>query len=301
MRSDSSSDPTAGEVKVPLTLALQQAPMLRLLGRIALSTVLPARGPARNPDAFAPAYVEIPAPSSKLVSCYTAWCGAGDRYRNALPPHMFSQWALPVAAEIIGQSRYRIAGIINQGVTMRVNGELPRGIPLLVSAKLASLEEKDGRARLSVELSNGTVQQPDAVIGTLHTTFILSKQKKEGTKKEGAQPRWSTVGTWRAAPDDGLNFALLTGDFNPIHWIGIAGKLSPFGRKVLHGFGMFVRSYEVLADKGPVKEIDVRFLKPVPLPSGTLHVQQSAKDAEGWRPVRLAGEEDVVHMAGRYR
>jgi acyl dehydratase len=296
-----STDSTVRDVKVPLTLALQQAPMLRLLGRIAMSTVLPARSPERNPEVFVPAHVEIPAPSAKLVSCYTAWCGAGDRYKNMLPPHMFSQWALPVAAEIIGQSRYRIAGIINQGVTMRINGELPRGVPLLVSAKLASLEEKDGRARLSVELTNGTAQQPDAIIGTLHTTFILSKVKKDAVKKEGPEPRWSTVGTWRAAADDGLKFALLTGDFNPIHWIGIAGKLSPFGRKVLHGFGMFVRSYEVLANKNQIGEIDVRFIKPVPLPSGTLHVQQTAKENDGGRQVRLAGDKDVVHMAGRYR
>jgi acyl dehydratase len=296
------SDAGSDEVRIPLILALQQAPMLKLLGRIAVSSLLPGRQPEANPAVFEPAAMTIPPPSPQLVASYLAWCGAGARYAQTLPPHLCSQWALSAAARIIGQSRYRLAGIINQGVTLRNNGELPRGEPLQVTARLAGLEEKDGRARLSVEFSNGTASRPDAVVGVLHTTFILSRREKPAASRKGEKAmRWTTVGTWRASANDGFKFALLTGDFNPIHWIGIAGRLSPFGRKVLHGFGMFARSYEVIAARHPIAEIDVRFLKPVPLPSGVLRVQQSAADADGWRQTRLVSGRDVVHIAGRYR
>jgi acyl dehydratase len=153
-----------------------------------------------------------------------------------------------------------------------------------------------------MEISSGTELQPDAVVATLHTTFILASQKKSsGARPQEDQTAWTPVGTWHTAGNDGFRFALLTGDFNPIHWIGLAGRLSPFKRKVLHGFGMFVRSYEVLAAQGAIKEIDVRFLKPVALPSGELRVEQSAPDAQGWRTMRLVGNNGQLHLVGRFR
>ena len=64
---------------------------------------------------------------------------------------------------------------------------------------------------------------------------------------------------------------------------------------------MFARSYECLADMSPIEHIDVRFLKPVPLPSAELDIQHTAKDNEGWRSVRLVSDGERIHMAGRYR
>lgn len=177
--------------------------------------------------------------------------------------------------------RYRLASIVNQGVTMRVNGELPAGQPLIVSARLASLEELNNRARAAVEITSGPARQPDAVVGTMHVSFILGRHEKKGGREADAPLDWRTLGQWQASDDDGFRFALLTGDFNPIHWIGLAGRLSPVKQKVLHGFGMFVRSYEVLATEGSIPEIDVRFLKPVPLPSLPLRVQDVAATASG--------------------
>lgn len=288
--------------RVPVTLILEQGPMLHTLGRIFVKSVLPIGRPDENPSTFEPARITLPAPSSRLVASYAAWSGAADRYQGMLPPHLFSQWAMPAASRVLEQTRYQLASIINQGVSMRVNGPLPAGQPLQVTARMKSLEETDGRARVSVEISSGTEQQPDAVAATVHATFILSSQKKKsGGRTDEAQPQWTTVGQWRTTGDDGLRFALLTGDFNPIHWIGLAGKLSPFKRKVLHGFGMFVRSYEALAAEGAIKEIDVRFLRPVPLPSGELRVQQSPAEVDGWRALRLVGDNEQLHLAGRFR
>ncbi len=285
---------------VPLSLALQQGPMLRAMGRMALQGMRPGRRPTCNPDGFVPATMTIPAPSMKLVRSYLDWSGAGERYGTALPPHLFCQWALPASVQVLEQTRYRLASVINQGVTMRVNGELPSGQPLIVTARLASLQEVNNRARVSVEITSGPASQPDAVVGTMHVSFILGHQDKKAGRDADAQPDWRTLGTWKASGDDGFRFALLTGDFNPIHWVGLAGRLSPFKQKVLHGFGMFVRSIEVLARSGAIDEIDVRFLKPVPLPSRLLHVQDAA-DAQGRKLLRLVGSEEVVHMAGHYR
>ncbi len=286
---------------MPFSLAFEQASMLATLGRITIKSVLSTGLPRHNPDCFTPAWAVVPAPSEKLVSCYADWSGARDRYKDALPPHMFSQWALPVAIRVMEQTRYKLAGIINYGVTMRINGELPRGAPLEMTVKVKSLKESGTWARVALEITSGTPQQPEAVVATLHTLFLLSTKNRDRAHSTKLQPSWSTAGRWSAARDDGFRFALLTGDFNPIHWIGLAGRLSPFGRTVLQGMGMFARSYERLADAGPINEIDVRFLSPVPLPSAELRVQHTTQDLEGWRALRLSGEGQDVHMSGRYR
>ncbi|WP_373925031.1 MaoC/PaaZ C-terminal domain-containing protein [Duganella vulcania] len=114
-------------------------------------------------------------------------------------------------------------------------------------------------------------------------------------------PEWRTAGAWRAEAGDGLRFALLTGDFNPIHWCGPLARRSLFGGLVLHDFGSLARSIETLAP-GSYTELDVRFLRPVALPSGALSVQLARQaDADGWRALRLAGASDAVHLAGRLR
>jgi len=287
--------------RVPLSLAFEQASMLATLGRITINSLLSTGLRHHNPESFTPAWAVVAAPSEKLVSCYCKWSGAGDRYKEVLPPHMFSQWALPLATRVVEQTRYKLASIVNYGVAMKVNGDLPRGVPLHLAVGIKSLKESEAWARVAVQVVSGTRQQPDAVVATLHILFILSEKKRERTRSAKVQPLWGMAGRWSAARDDGFQFALLTGDFNPIHWIGLAGRLSPCGRTVLQGMGMLARSYECLADAGPITEIDVRFLKPVPLPSAELRVQYTAQDQEGWRALRLAGEGEDVHMSGRYR
>ena len=62
--------------------------------------------------------------------------------------------------------------------------------------------------------------------------FILPNFKKMERTEKIDQKNWKTMGEWSATADDGFKFALLTGDFNPIHWVGPLAKLSSFGQKV---------------------------------------------------------------------
>jgi acyl dehydratase len=133
--------------------------------------------------------------------------------------------------------------------------------------------------------------------------FLLPGPRAAKTVQARPQePHWNTIGTWQADARDGLRFALLTGDFNPIHWCGPLARRSLLRGLVLHGFGSFVRSYELLKQQGiAFSEIDVRFVKPVPLPCSMLAVQIAAADHEGRRLIRLAGTGDAVHLAGNLR
>jgi hypothetical protein len=290
-----------------LGLLRHHGPMLRTMARILLASALPGRrrnaGGAGSSSASASAAIlrTIAPPPTALVERYIAWSGAAGRYRRELPPHMVSQWSTPLVGELLLKLPYRLTRVINQGVTLKVNGPLPRGVPLVLSASVQSIEEADGRAKVTVLIVTGTAQQAALVETQLHLSFILpGPRPAKAPRAEAHEPDWQTVGSWQARADDGLQFALLTGDFNPIHWCGPIARRSVFGGKVLHGFGSLVRSYEALPE-GNCREIDIRFLRAVPLPCSALRVQHSGPDTGGIRALRLADSRGTVHLTGRYR
>lgn len=247
---------------------------------------------------------QIAAPADALVDHYVAWSGAdAQRYVDVLPPHLFSQWGIPLVTKLLLQTGYSLTGIINQGVTIAIHGQLPRHQPLCVEATLESVEEAEGKIRLAAHIRTGTVEQPALQVATLHMLLIQqSYKRRKSDLKPPVQQDWHSVGQWQADADDGFGFALLTGDFNPIHWIRAAGKRSPFRQMVLHGFGMFARSYEQLPNVAALTEVEVRFLRPVPLPSCLLSVQcaKAIEQADGQQhiPLRLIGHGNKVHMMG---
>ncbi|WP_332852049.1 MaoC/PaaZ C-terminal domain-containing protein [Duganella sp. S19_KUP01_CR8] len=286
--------------------------LLQAAGRSLLSPLAPRTTdapPNAPPDApslqthsAAPLQRRIAAPPAQLVEHYIRWCGAAGRYDGQLPPHMVSQWSLPLVSELLMQLPYRLTGIINQGVSMTVHGPLPRATPLMLSAAIEQIAHADGWARIIVVVVTGTAQQARLVETRLHMRVRLpGARTARNTPVRPPDPAWQTVGTWRADASDGLRFSLLTGDFNPIHWCGPLARRSLFGAKVLHGFGSLARSYETLAP-GSFRELDVRFLRPVTLSAQALSVQLAQEaDADGWRALRLAGGDDMIHLAGRLR
>ncbi|NVM74320.1 acyl dehydratase [Duganella sp. SG902] len=305
---------------LPYGLLRHQMPMLmtgaRVFGHTLFHALLPSPGPSRTDGAetaaqrlarnIAPVTRVIAAPRRELVEHYIAWAGAAHSYDGLLPPHMVSQWSLPLVGELLLRMPYRLTGVINQGVGLRAHGPLPRDVPLHLRASVERIEETPGRIKVVVTVITGTAQAPTLVEANLHMSFLLPGPRAPKTSPERApEPDWITAGLWHAEADDGLRFALLTGDFNPIHWCGPVARRSVFRGMVLHGFGSFVRSYEVLTRQGvPFDEIDVRFVKPVPLPCTALSVQvapEASTDTQGWRALRLAGASDAVHLAGRLR
>ncbi|MBV7537643.1 hypothetical protein KW842_17890 [Duganella sp. sic0402] len=289
--------------RVPYGLLRYQLPMLWTGARVVAHTLSTKRGSQQPPPQIAPVGRVIAAPPTALVDAYLAWAGAAGDYASELPPHMVSQWSLPLVGELLLRMPYKLTSVINQGVGLRVHGPLPRNTPLHLRAAVEQIEETPGRIKVVVLVTTGTAEQPVLLDTRLHMSFLLpGPRPARPAREQAAQPRWTSAGQWQASARDGLHFALLTGDFNPIHWCGPLARRSVFRGLVLHGFGSFVRSYELLRQQGVhFSEIDVRFVKPVPLPSSTLSVQIADAAADGWRAIRLAGASDSVHLAGNLR
>ena len=116
----------------------------------------------------------------------------------------------------------------------------------------------------------------------MYTIIPLGGGKSDGAKppqkkKKKPKPRVPQdareLARWRLSKNDGWEFAVLTGDFNPIHWIPMAAKAAGFRNTILHGFGTMARAIEGLNralwadDTTQLSLIDVKFKRPLVLPA----------------------------------
>ena len=78
---------------------------------------------------------------------------------------------------------------------------------------------------------------------------------------------------WRIADTAGLDFAKLTGDFNPVHWVRPYARAFGFNNTILHGFATMARAHEGLnrrlysGNVRAIKTFDVKFTRPLVLPA----------------------------------
>lgn len=290
---------------VPLSLAFEQRQSLAALAQVGMSSAFAFMRPKRNPDAFHPLRDIIEPPSERLIESYLDWLNTPHdaRNRHIVPPHMFSQWTIPLATKILLQTCYPLSSIINLGCEVKVNGEIRRGEKLMLHAELANLEETDNRVKFSVRVCTSTQCQSNVIEALSHA--LLPKQDIFPLEAKSRDLwDWECVGKWRVDENDGLRFALLTGDFNPVHWMDFAARMSPFGKKILHGFGSLSLSWDALqrneVQAAQIKKINVRFSRPVPLPSATMSVLRSERRPSGSRRVALRGADGCIHMIGEY-
>lgn len=283
--------------QIPLQFLFEHQATLAGLGKIGLRSLKKSKVAQVDWQTLAPIKEVIDAPSHDLIEHYIQWSGAEpSKYQDSIPPHMVSQWGLSFATRLLLQTHYPLSKVINQGVSLKIHGKLPRTENLMIQAKIAQVDERNGLARVSVQITTGTIAEPKLVEALLHMAFILPHFEKIKRSETSDTKHWHTLGEWSTRSDDGLKFALLTGDFNPIHWITPLAKLSNFGQKVLHGFGVFARSFEFLPQ--PIQQIDVRFLKPVKLPSEHNRVETSTEQMQKY--VRVVGSAGQICLMGQY-
>lgn len=254
----------------------------------------------------------MPPSEDKLIDCYGEWSGApAGRYDEILPPHFCSHWAMAMLAKLGGNVPYNLLGLLNQGLRLQILQPIPRGKSLELVGELVNVKDDGYRARIHSRVV-ASVQG----IGTCMTidsySVVVLKANKDGSNKKRPkkgnsasrhqEPVFETVGEWSVEINDGVNFGLLTGDFNPIHTVQAVGRRSRFNSCILHGFGQLARTYEHIQNTGyNISEIDIRWINPVVLPSQGLKVQlTSSTESSSRRALRLCGRDGTVHMVGTF-
>lgn len=269
---------------------LEQRSSIGAIGRVLLTTLeqqVLGKLPKTRPPVPGPLLEAVyPPRSPELVRDYVRHVGGDpDAYRGTLPPHMFPQWGFGLAGRALEGVPYPMSRVLNGGCNYEVRAPIPAGEPLQVTARLESIDDDGRRAVLQQRVITSTPSVKEALIADMFAIVPLSggKQAKGGAKQNGAQapkkdfPRVPSdareVAFFALDRQAGLDFAKLTGDFNPIHWIPAAAKASGFPNVILHGFGTMARTIEGLnkgvfgGDVRRLKKWSCRFTKPLVLPA----------------------------------
>jgi len=244
-----------------------------------------ASGRRWSPTLPGPEFVaRIKAPSPALVRDYVRHVGGDSgaylgRRPPVVPPHLFPQWAFPLAARVLHDVPYPLLKILNSGCRLEINAPVPAGSPLTLRAQLIDISEDDRRVVLHQRLVTGTAAHASALVADLYAVVPAASRPTKGS----AGPRKGAVSvpfsareltSWTLRPDAGLEFAFLTGDFNPLHWLAPYARAAGFRSPLLHGFAMMARTIESLGRTllaGAVDRIsvvDVRFIRPLALGRG---------------------------------
>lgn len=267
---------------LPLRHALRQGPVIASLGGTALAAARQQLAPsvATMPSLPGPEInATLPPRHPELVRDYLLHVG-GDpgAYRGVVPPHLFPQWGFPLAARTLRGLPYPLAKVLNGGCRLEVNAPLRADRSLRVSARLEDIDDDGRRAVLHQRVVTGTDEAPEAVVAHLYAIVPLAKKGQgSGDAKAKASPRVPHDATelayWRLASDAGLRFAMLTGDFNPVHWSRRYARAAGFRDTILHGFSTMARAMEGLhralfaGDTRRIAVFDVKFTRPLVLPA----------------------------------
>jgi MaoC like domain len=265
-----------------------QGRVIAALGGTALEAGLRRLGLSRSNVASGSAAVpgpeivaEVPAPSPTLVRDYLRFVG-GDpgAYKGRVPAHLFPHWGIPLAAQTLRGLDYPLLRVMNGGCCLQMKAPLPQGQPLLVRARLESVDQDSRRAVLRQRVITGTASVPEAVVADIFAIVPLASRTNgtNGAPKPGKEAARVPAAArelafWRLRPDTGLGFALLTGDFNPVHWVRPYARALGHRSTILHGFATLARAIEGLnrglfaGDVDRLGSIDVRFTRPLLLPA----------------------------------
>lgn len=265
---------------------LEQGAALSALGRVAWSTLeqqlLGKQRPKSAPELPGPLLTEtLPPRSPELVRAYVHNVG-GDpaAYKGTLPAHFFPQWAFGIASRALADVPYPMAKVLNVGCNLEMHKPLPANEPLSITARLQEIDDDGRRAVLTTRIVTSTPSAPDALVAEMIAMVPLKRDKSEkksngGAKKENARvpDDAQELAFFQVGRNAGLDFAKLTGDFNPIHWLRPAARASGFPSVILHGFGTMARAIEGLnrnlfaGDTQRIKKWSCRFTKPLVLPA----------------------------------
>ena len=237
-----------------------------------------------------------------LQHSYRQWAGSAPDTAN-LPVHTFSHWAMPLLARFVGHGPDSILRLLNHGVSLRILRPIPADARLRLRAGLQGIEINERRVRMHVRVQASLVDSDEACLVIDNYTVVPRGARQSGAGRVDARhDGYRQVGEWSATARDGLNFALLTGDFNPIHTVRWFARLSGFRGCVLQGFAQLAKTMEVLAQAGhELREVDAQFVKPMILPMANVGVHVAPLPGGQEHEFRVSDAQGHVYLRGRFR
>lgn len=291
---------TDAKATVPNRFILENLPVAWAMASGGLRSVLPL--PKKTTLDTTPLDLTMKAPSPALLAAYDDWSGMDTtRFGDSLAPHFAAaRMAMGTISRLTARAPYPLLSVLNQGATLRINTPLPRTGPFQLHGELLDASDDGYRARIHSRISIGPKADPQAMIIDSYAAVMIKSRPKGDKPPAPAERDFATIGQWQAGAKEGVTFFKLTGDFNPIHTLPVMAKRTQFKGCIMHGYGCFAQVFETIRHQGhDIAEIDVRFIRPLPLPSPLLSIQMTqTKDDKGRYGVRLIDDAGNTYQAG---
>lgn len=254
-----------------------QAPVVGALVRTAIEASVRQKQPIAHAVPGPWIEAEVPPRDPSLVRDYVRFAGGDPAwYRGVLPPHFFPQWSFALQARALRALPYPLLRVMNAGCRVEPRAPIPANEPLVVRARIESIDDDGRRAILTQRVVTGTKSAPDALVADVHA-YVPLATKSDGAAPKKARPTLPIdareIAYVRFAADAGREFAKLTGDVNPIHWLAPYARATGLRTCILHGFATYARAIEALnrarfaGDPTRLRAFDARFVRPLALPA----------------------------------
>ncbi len=246
----------------------EQRAMIMSLGTVVVDSLL---GHFQSRQAALPGpelSLRVAPPSDALIDDFLRHVGGhATDYAALIPPQLFPQWGLAAALRALRGCGYPLIKLVNGGCRLESYSPLRRDRPLSVRARLESVSADSRRAVLCQRVVTEQDGAPSALVAEIYG--IVRHATGRPRDPEVLPPGARELATWRLERDAGLTFALLTGDFNPVHWLPAYARAFGFRSTILHGFAAMARVHTGLegALGHKLRVLDLRFVRPITLPA----------------------------------
>jgi hypothetical protein len=187
---------------------------------------------------------------------------------------MFPQWGMPMLAKTLAHLRYDMRNILNGGFSFEVRAPIPADRPLHLTSRLEEVDDDGRRAILTQLLVTGTEECREALLTRVTAILPLKAAGKGERKEKPLVPQDACeIAMLRFPRGAGLDFGILSGDLNPVHWIRAYARMAGFKSTIMHGFSVAARAIESLNREvfsgrtARIKNFECRFVRPLPYPS----------------------------------
>lgn len=239
-------------------------------------------------------------PDALLNRRFQQWAGFQQTTTTLTPPLLVSQTLLSAVATLTSYCPYPLLNVLNQGLKLTVLDTIQPNQPFSITGQLVDASDDGYRAKIHSHVALNNESGKAILSMDAFAAVMLKSRPQNSLKKQTDAIAWQTIDSWQMPERAGMEFFLLTGDFNPIHTVPWLAKRTRFAGCIMHGYGAFSKIYAAIENQGVrIQEIETRFIKPIPLPTPLLHVQTSM-DTSG-QLFRLVDDQGQSYQSGRYQ
>jgi acyl dehydratase len=240
------------------------------------------------------------------VSQYARVCGFsadGSGPGDVLPatyPHLL---AFPLHLALMTDGRFPLGAIGLVHVRNRITQHRPIRMDELLELRVRATPLEDHPRGQTFSLVS-EARAGEELVWEERSTMLhreqhtdSAAQRAEAGENGPLSGSLTPVAEWRLPEDLGRRYAAVSGDRNPIHLHPLSARAFGFPRAIAHGMWTKARCLAALQERDDAFSIDVRFRKPILLPSTV----SFASAAEGDLASFGVRDEDAdsTHLEGR--